>query len=170
MSGQAPWRARPFLCGAAMVLLSGLLDAQSPAKDATVLFVCEHGTAKSVIAKEWFDRLARERNLAFRSLSRGVTPDDAVPPAVERNLKNDGFDLAGFAPRRLEKADLATAIYVVAIGVDSPLLREASTVPVESWSDIPPASTQYAASRDAMRTRIEALLTKLASEERRKAR
>ena len=29
----------------------------------TVVFVCEHGNVKSLIAREWFNRLAAERGL-----------------------------------------------------------------------------------------------------------
>ena len=114
---------------------------------------------KSVMAAHWFNRLATERKLRFRAISRGVAPDDAIPPAVALNLAQDGFDAAGFTPKRLEKADLVDAVQVVAIGVDSPLFAEAKAV--DRWSDIPPASTEYVASRDAMRARMGALLDAL---------
>ena len=35
-----------------------------------VVFVCEHGTVKSVMAALWFNRLATERKLPFRAVSR----------------------------------------------------------------------------------------------------
>ncbi len=91
-----------------------------------------------------------------------MAPDDAIPPAVADNLAKDGFDVAGFVPKRLEKADVAGAVHVVAIGIDSPLFAQ-SNVPVSRWTDIPPASTDYASSRDAMRARMEPLLDSLAS-------
>ncbi len=145
-----------------MVFLGGPLAAQDAAtRGGKVVFVCEHGSVKSVIATEWFNLLAKERNLPLRSVSRGVAPDKAIPPAVEESLRKDGFNVAGFIPKALEKPDLVDAVQVVAIGVDSPLFREVMGVPVERWTDIPPASTQYEASRDAMRTRIEALVRKL---------
>jgi protein-tyrosine-phosphatase/ketosteroid isomerase-like protein len=125
-----------------------------------VVFVCEHGSVKSVMAAHWFNRLAAERNAPVRAVSRGVAPDEAIPPAVARNLAEDGFDVAGFAPKRLQATDVAGAVHVVAIGVDSPLLSDAK---LSRWDDIPPASTGYAASRDAMRARIEALLDSLAT-------
>lgn len=127
---------------------------------AGVVFVCEHGTVKSVMAAQWFNRLAAERNATVRAVSRGVAPDDAIPPPVARKLGEDGFDVSGFAPKRLEKADVDGAVHVVAIGVESPLLPQAK---LSRWDDIPPASVDYAASRDAMRARIEALLDSLAA-------
>jgi protein-tyrosine-phosphatase len=139
-------------------------NARRPAADAAppgrVVFVCEHGTVKSVIAAHWFNRLAAERRAPFRAVSRGITPEPAIPPAIAAALASDGFDGGGFIPERLANADLTGAAHVVAIGVESPLFAEAR-VPVSRWSDVPPASTDYAASRDAMRRRIEALLDSL---------
>jgi len=92
-----------------------------------------------------------------------VSPDDVIPPAVADNLAKDGFDVASFTPKRLEKADVAGAAHVVAIGIDSPLFAESKDVPVSRWTDIPPASTDYATSRDAMRARMGALLDSLST-------
>jgi protein-tyrosine-phosphatase len=152
-------RARSWIYVAGTLVLLGTVQAKE-APMAQVVFVCEHGSVKSVMASEWFNRLARERKVAIRAVSRGVAPDDAIPPGVAENLRHDGFAVGGFRPKRLEKADLAPAVRVVAIGVDSPLFRDA-TVPVERWSEIPPASTEYERSRDAIRARVEALLQKL---------
>ena len=150
------------LLSAAVVVALGIW-AEARAEDATVVFVCEHGSAKSLIAAQWFNRLARERNLRVRAVSRGVTPDPALPPWVEPALRGDGFEVGGFTPQRLAKEDLAGARYVVAIGADSPLLAQPGAARVERWNDIPPASEPYAASRDRMRERIQELLAKLAS-------
>jgi protein-tyrosine-phosphatase len=130
-----------------------------------VVFVCEHGSVKSVIATEWFNRLARERKVGIRAVSRGVAPDDAIPPGVAASLRQDGFEVDGIRPKRLESADVAAAVHVVAIGVESPLFAEARN-PVERWSDVPPASTEYQRSRDAMRKRIEVLLQKISERPR----
>jgi protein-tyrosine-phosphatase len=126
-----------------------------------IVFVCEHGSVKSVMAAHWFNRLAAERNAPFRATSRGVSPDEAIPRAVADNLAKDGFDVAGYIPKRLEKADIAGAAQVVAIGIDSALLAEVQDARVSRWNDIPPASTDYAASRDAMRARMGPLLDSL---------
>lgn len=126
-----------------------------------VVFACEHGTVKSVIAAYWFNRLAAERKAPFRAVSRGIAPDAAIPPGVAAGLAADGFDVAGFRPLPLVAADVTGAAQVVAIGADSPLLA-ASRAPVARWDDIPPASVDYAASRDAMRARMGLLLDALA--------
>ena len=124
-----------------------------------VVFVCEHGTVKSVMAAHLFNRLAAARNAPFRAISRGVAPDAAIPAAVATSLQADGFDVASFRPEALTATDVAGAARVIAIGVDSPLL--AGTQRVTRWDDIPPASKDYAAASEAMRARMGALLDEL---------
>ena len=141
-------------------MIAAALLATVAAPAAPVVFVCEHGTVKSVIAAEIFNKRAAERKLAFRAVSRGVAPDAGIPEGVAAKLAGDGYDVAGFTPKALDKGDVAGAPHVVAIGVDPPLLAGAKRV--SRWTDIPPASTRYAEARDAMATRIEALLDTLA--------
>ena len=56
--------------------LKSAMDRQTPPRaqvgaPPTVLFVCEHGAAKSVIAAAEFNRLAEQRGLAWRATFRG---------------------------------------------------------------------------------------------------
>ena len=141
----------------ALALASSVAPAGTPAP---VVFVCEHGTVKSVIAAEIFNKRAAERKLAVRAVSRGLSPDPAIPAAVADNLAKDGFDVAGFQAVKLAAEDVKGAAHVVAIGVKTPLLDDAKAV--TRWTDVPPASTQYVAARDAMAKRVDALLDDLA--------
>jgi protein-tyrosine-phosphatase len=133
------------------------------APESPVVFVCEHGSAKSLVAAQWFNRLARERGLPYRAVSRGVAPDPALPGHVVENLRRDGFDVSGMAPVGLGGEDLAGAKRVVAIGAQDPRFGTLARPP-ERWDDIPPASTDFAASREAMRKRIDLLLDELVRE------
>jgi len=66
---------------AALALTLALLTSwhsQGLAAPATVVFVCEHGAAKSLIATLYFNQLAAERGLAARAAFRGVDPQDAL--------------------------------------------------------------------------------------------
>jgi len=47
-----------------------------------VLFVCLHGSAKSLIAAEYFNRLAAARGLGVTATSAGTEPDAEIPPRV----------------------------------------------------------------------------------------
>jgi arsenate reductase len=132
----------------------------------TIVFVCEHGSVKSLIAMQWFNRLAAERGSTVRAISRGMIPDNAVPKGIVLNLGKDGFTVEGFAPSRLSKPDLHLAQRVVSIGVDVTEVTKGSGVKVVEWGDVPPASENYAASRDAIRAKIDALLKELKKDSR----
>src|SRR6188472_1864204 len=105
--------------GSAIILAVMAMAAAPTGKVREVVFVCEHGTVKSVIAAELFNRLAAERKVALHAVSRGVTPDAAIPPGVARNLAADGFDVSRFQPKPLREADVTSAARVIAIGVES---------------------------------------------------
>src|SRR3569623_1908838 len=70
-----------------------------PAGD--VIFVCEHGAAKSVIASEYFNKLAAERGLAVRSVARGADPQAALSVSAVKGLQADGLPPQLAAPRPL---------------------------------------------------------------------
>jgi protein-tyrosine-phosphatase len=155
------------------VLITGVSSAAGGGVEAKakapeqVVFVCEHGSVKSLIAMQLFNRAAAERGLPVRAVSRGLTPDAAVPNAIAAHLAEDGLAPGGFVPKAFSKADLAGASRVIAIGVDPASVTKGSKVPIESWDDIPAASENYAASRDALRQRIELLLARTGSSSKR---
>ena len=128
----------------------------------SVVFVCEHGNVKSLIASEWFNRLAAERGLEVRATYRGVSPEATVPAPIAAHLVDDGFDVRGFRPRQFGPSDLAGAVRIVVIGTEPPSFSSRGHVRVERWDGVPPASENYSASRDVLRTRIGKLLDELA--------
>src|SRR5215467_9813815 len=73
-------------------------SSRPAAKPETVVFVCEHGSAKSVIAAAHFNRLAAEKGLPYRAIARGTKPDDVVAPAVKAGLASDGLDVSNWKP------------------------------------------------------------------------
>jgi arsenate reductase (thioredoxin) len=144
-----------------VALILGVLMAAPEAKPAgTILFVCEHGSAKSVVAAAHFNQIAAARGLPFRAISRGTVPDAEMAPAAVEGLLGDGLKPEGPAPTKLEQADLDAAVRVVTFCALPPGLQVRS--PVEQW-EVPPVSTEYAASREAMLLQIERLLRELAT-------
>jgi protein-tyrosine-phosphatase len=126
----------------------------------TLLFVCEHGSAKSVVAAAHFDRMAAERGLDLRAISRGTSPDAEIHPAAVHGLGVDRLTPVD-RPRRLSSSDLEGAVRVVAF---SELPAEhAASVPVEVWT-VPPVSEDYEAARGAIVSRLERLFEELARE------
>lgn len=126
-----------------------------------VVFVCEHGSAKSVVAAAHFNRMAKERNLQLRAISRGTHPDQALPANTIRGLKADGLEVNGERPRKLSRADVAGAIRVVAFCELPEAYSTAASV--EQWNDVPPMSEDYNKFRDLVVERIKRLLTELGS-------
>ena len=105
-------------------------------QERTVLFVCEHGSAKSVVAAAYFNRLATERQIGLRADSRGTNPDEAVAPNAARGLAVDGFAPDGEAPRRLSNSDVEAAARVVAF---CPLPDGyGGSDAIEVWEGVPP--------------------------------
>jgi len=146
----------------AALILGALMTAPEPKPAGTILFVCEHGSAKSVVAAAHFNQLAAARGLPFRAISRGTVPDAEMAPAAVKGLLGDGLKPDEPAPTKLEQSDLDAAVRVVTFCALPPYLQERS--PVEQW-EVPPVSTEYAASRQAMLLRIERLLLELTKPE-----
>ena len=121
-----------------------------------VLFVCLHGAAKSVIAREHFSKLARAEGLDVVCSSAGVEPDDQVPPHVVRGLAEDGIEVPDSTPRPLAGSDIADADLVVSFGCE--LQPTPGSQPVIRWDDIPDVSDGYTAARDAIVGRLRTLL------------
>lgn len=143
-----------------LLILGALMAGPEPKPAATVLFVCEHGSAKSVVAAAHFNQLAVARGLPFHAISRGTVPDDEMAPAAVEGLRGDGLKPGDPAPSKLEQKDLDAAVRVVTFCALPPGLQAKS--PVEQW-EVPPVSTEYSASREAMRLQIERLLQELAA-------
>ena len=124
-----------------------------------VLFVCLHASAKSLIAAEYFNKLAAERRLPFRAISAGTEPDSAVPPHVVAGMRGDGYDLSRRIPVRLTRELAAPARRAISF---EPELADyvAPGCIVESWS-VPAVSEDYGIARDAIKARVDALIATL---------
>lgn len=133
---------------------------RAPARQ-TVVFVCEHGSAKSLVAASLLERMARKEGLAIDAVSRGTAPDASVPAGVVQSLGDDGFDVAAFRPQALTAADVARAARVVAIGVDLGPLGAPAGHRAVRWDGVPPVSTRYPEARRDLTARIEGLLREL---------
>src|ERR1041384_7686013 len=81
-----------------------------------VVFVCEHGAAKSVIATAYFNKLAEERGLRFRATFRGTTPQEDLSARAVAGLKADGIAIPEGKPSAIDDSDVAQALHIFAIG------------------------------------------------------
>ena len=126
----------------------------------TVLFVCEHGTVKSLLAKVLFEQYAAEIGLDVGVVSRGTRPDSIVPAWMQFSLATDHITLGAWRPQALTPADLQSASYVVSFDVPTSATSGAR-VPRAQWDGLPSVSADYVGGRDAMRTRIHLLADSL---------
>lgn len=126
----------------------------------TILFVCPHGVAKSVMAHAYFQSLADQAGLPVASVAAGIDPEATVWPEVVTLLRQDGLEVAQHQPRCVRQQDLDTALRVIALGCDLADfdLQRAS---VERWNEIPLASQDQLGTRDAIRARVTQLVEEL---------
>ena len=139
------------------VLATALLQPAQP----SVVFVCAHGAAKSVIAATYFNKLAVERGLPYRATFRGVTPDPELSTRALEGLKGDGLVPPSDKPQAIADADIRTATHIFAIGCPLPDQAQRSGK-ADTWSDVPD-NQGYGPMRDAIVVHVKALLDRLAA-------
>ena len=125
----------------------------------TVVFVCEHGAAKSVIATAYFNKIAAERGLRARAIYRGVNPDAELSAAALKGLREDGLSVPAESPSRIADADVDRASVIFAIGCALPP-RAVALGKANGWNDVP-GDQGYAAMRDAIKKHVERLIEDL---------
>src|SRR6478672_5134065 len=125
----------------------------------SVVFVCEHGAAKSVIATAYFNKMAAERGLPDRATYRGANPQAELSVSTLKGLKEDGLALPSARPAPVTSADVTAATHIFAIGCSLPA-HAASSGKADSWDDVP-EDQGYAAQRDAIKKHVERLIDQL---------
>lgn len=125
----------------------------------TLLFLCPHNAAKSVLAAAYCQHLLAQRDIEVQVASAGTEPDAAVSPAVVALLRREGLDVAHYRPQCVTREALGTAFRVISLGCDVSHLTPPGTV-VEHW-DVPAPSQQLLQARDAIYTHVERLVEAL---------
>jgi protein-tyrosine-phosphatase len=121
-----------------------------------IVFICEHGAAKSILAAAYFNRLAREKGLGLHAIARGTHPDAELSQKTVSGLQEDGLTPEESFPRKLTGEDLESAQRIVSF-CDLPDEYHRSSN-VERWDDIPAVGEDYQAARDAIVARIQTLI------------
>src|SRR4051812_38845378 len=144
----------------ALTLVAFQPAAQPTSTTPSIVFVCEHGAAKSVIATAYFNKLAAERGLPFRATFRGTTPQDDLSVRAVAGLKGDGVAVPSGKPTAISDADIAGATHIFAIGCMLPDKAQRSGKAAD-WSDVPD-DQGYPPMRDAIVRHVVDLLNALA--------
>jgi arsenate reductase (thioredoxin) len=131
----------------------------------SVLFVCEHGIAKSLIARLLFERYAREAGLTVRAESRATAPDASLPAWALEGLGAKQLEADGFTPRLLDEDAVKGATRVVSFDLPEVASTAAAcSVNGEQWNELPLASQDFDASHAAIDQRVRELVARLVAE------
>ena len=131
----------------------------------TVLFICPHGAAKSILASAYFKQLARERGLNVQVDAVGTDPDPSVSKVVAEHLQKSGYEIPVTKPRAVTADDLNLADVVISLGCDVSRLP-ATPRRLEKWDEVPAPSEGFTAADEAIRRRVIALVEELVARQK----
>jgi arsenate reductase (thioredoxin) len=124
-----------------------------------IVFVCEHGAAKSIIAAAYFNQFAQERKLDLRAIARGTHPDPALSAITVAGLNADGLTPTEPIPQKLSLEEIEMAEEIISFcELPAELQSEAR---IEQWNDIPPVSENYERARDVLIEHLRRLIKSL---------
>jgi len=126
----------------------------------TIVFLCPHNAAKSVIAAALCARELARRGLPIEVDSAGTEPDAGPAPAVVALLAGEGFDVARHRPRRVDADQLTAAWRVISLGCDVTGIADPA-VEIEYWNDVPAPSQDLAGARERIGAHVDALVARL---------
>ncbi|HEX6224733.1 MAG TPA: hypothetical protein VFZ52_09995 [Chryseolinea sp.] len=136
-----------------------LLTQTMMAQEKKIIFVCEHGAAKSVIAASYFNKMAKERNLDYVAECRGTFPDSVVSPGIKDNLTKEKVFDPNTRPRKLLISDTAHVERIILFTTLTPDLK--TDIQTEDWSNIQNVDADYEKRRNAIVKKINELLDSL---------
>ena len=125
----------------------------------SIIFVCEHGAAKSILAAAYFNKLARESNLELTAIARGTNPDAELSPKTITGLRDDGLIPTESIPSKLTRKEMETAQRVVSFCILP--AEDLEKAVVEYWHDIPDISEDYGRARDTIVRHVKELINHL---------
>jgi arsenate reductase (thioredoxin) len=124
-----------------------------------IVFVCEHGAAKSLLAATYFNHLALEKNLGFQAIARGTIPEAELSAVTVDGLKTDGLTPSESVPQKLSLKEVESAQKLISFcRLPTEFQQETE---IEEWNDIPPISENYDKARTAILEHIYHLLDQI---------
>ena len=129
-------------------------------KTQRIAFVCLHGSAKSLIAAEYFNKLARAQGLAARATTSGPEPDAEVPANVVEGMKTRGIDVKAYRPALIATDQLEDADLIVSFACDAGR-KLAPGKPEERWDECPAVSDDFDVAWDFITGRVTALVERI---------
>jgi hypothetical protein len=136
--------------------------ANTGSKTGTIVFVCRYGSAKSVVAARFFNRIAAEEGLPFHAVARGIEPEPVIPLYVREPIRADSFEIGPEEkPVPLDAGETRDAVAVVCIMCKLPPGQLALARQSIEWTDVPDVSDGYTAARDRIMGHMKELMVRL---------
>jgi protein-tyrosine-phosphatase len=145
--------------GLVFALVTGCTAPARPGH-AEVMFVCEHGAAKSVVAMAYFNKLAAERGLDVRAVARGADPQDSPSTSATEGLQADGLRPSLDPPRPLTASEIRGSARVIAFDCHHGAMTALQGMDA-CWDDVPATADDYARARDIIRAHVSAVIDEL---------
>lgn len=133
----------------------------------TILFVCEHGAARSTIAAAYFNKIAIEKGLKYKAIFRATSPDTALTSATKKGLIEDGFDTKNMKPILVTQSDINFADEIITFDCSLPT-KDSLSNKVSKWNGIPPISKDYQAARNEIVSKVQVLIAELTKKRKKK--
>jgi hypothetical protein len=146
---------------AILALLMASLSAGTAGEPKTIVFVCLHGVVNSQMAAAYFNKAAKERELPFTAVSRGIDLYRSIPVRIQDGLALDGLEPAN-APLALTPEEAGRASQVLAFDTIPDDRKGGANVTY--WSGVPLGVDDYGATRDEIARRVDAMIATLEKE------
>jgi protein-tyrosine-phosphatase len=85
-----------------------------------ILFVCEHGAARSVIASAYFNKIADSLKLNYVSIFRGTDPESTLTTGKEKGKIKDNFKTENWKPELVTEEDAKNSYKVITFDCSLP--------------------------------------------------
>jgi len=146
------------------LLLGIVMSLSALAQKKQIVFVCEHGSAKSVIAATYFNKVAKERNLNWEAVARGTSPDATISPRTKALLEKDNLFDPKFTPEKISQIDINQSQQVVLF---FPLPGSISADnKTRDWTKVQAVNEDFPRLRDDIVSKIKPLLDSLSKTKR----
>jgi arsenate reductase len=155
-----------FFCFAVFAVGQKTVEKSKDTKQ-IILFVCEHGAARSTIAAAYFNKIAKEQGLNYVAVFKGTDPDTVLTPGTAKGLVKDSFDISGWTPKLVSAQDIKDAYKIVTFDCKLPT-QDSISIPADQWNGIPAISTSYDIARNEIVERVNQLITELLKTQKKK--
>lgn len=144
-----------------VILLSlGLIaSATALAQSNKIVFVCEHGSAKSVIAAVYFNKLAKEKNLPYEAVARGTDPDTVISTKTKQLLIQENLFDKHFVPQKLSQQDVDGAQQVFLFYTLPQTIKDKNNI--QYWMGVDAVNGDFVKLKDDIVTKIIPLIDSL---------